>query len=56
MGARTRRRKGDAEAIPFFKRAIELDRTFALAYAALSLSYFNLSQAGLGGRECNQSV
>ena len=47
MGGRTRRRKGDAEAIPFFKRAIELDPNFALAYAALSLAYFNLNQAGL---------
>jgi tetratricopeptide (TPR) repeat protein len=47
MGGRTRRRKGDAEAIPFFKRAIELDPNFALAYAALSLGYFNLNQAGL---------
>ena len=47
MGGRTRRRKGDAEAIPFFKRAIELDPNFALAYAALSLAYFNLSHAGL---------
>jgi tetratricopeptide (TPR) repeat protein len=46
MGGRTKRRKGDAEAIPFFKRAIELDPTFALAYAGLSLSYFNLNQAG----------
>jgi eukaryotic-like serine/threonine-protein kinase len=46
MGGRTRRRKGDAEAIPFFKRAIELDPTFALAYAGLSVSYFNLNQAG----------
>jgi eukaryotic-like serine/threonine-protein kinase len=46
MGGRTRRGKGDAEAIPFFKRAIELDPTFALAYAGLSISYFNLNQAG----------
>ena len=46
MGGRTRRRNGDAEAIPFFKRAIELDPTFALAYAGLSVSYFNLNQAG----------
>ena len=46
MGGRTRRRKGDAEAIPFLKRAIELDPTFALAYAGLSVSYFNLNQAG----------
>ena len=47
MGGRTRRRKGDSEAIPFFKRAIELDPNFALAYAGLSLANFNLNQAGL---------
>jgi serine/threonine protein kinase len=47
MGGRTGRRTGDAEAIPFYKRAIELDPNFALAYAALSISYFNLSQPDL---------
>jgi eukaryotic-like serine/threonine-protein kinase len=47
MGGRTRRMKGDAEAIPYFKRAIELDPDFALAYAGLGASYFNLNQAGL---------
>ena len=31
----TLRRKRDAESIPFFKRAIELDPNFALAYASL---------------------
>jgi eukaryotic-like serine/threonine-protein kinase len=33
--------KGDAEAIPFFKRAIELDPNFATAYALLADSYTN---------------
>jgi tetratricopeptide (TPR) repeat protein len=47
MGGRTGRRKGDAEAIPFYKRAIELDPNFALAYVALGSSYFNLNQADL---------
>jgi eukaryotic-like serine/threonine-protein kinase len=55
MGGRTRRRTGDAEAIPFFKRAIELDPTFALAYAALSLSYFNLNQAGLAAENATKA-
>jgi serine/threonine protein kinase/tetratricopeptide (TPR) repeat protein len=55
MGGRTRRRKGDAEAIPFFKRAIELDPTFALAYAALSLSYLNLNQAGLAAENASKA-
>ncbi len=47
MGRRTRRMKGDTEAIPYFRRAIELDPNFALAYAGLGGSYFNLNQAGL---------
>jgi len=55
MGGRTRRRNGDAEAIPFFKRAIELDPTFALAYAALSVSYFNLNQAALAAENAKKA-
>ena len=55
MGGRTRRRKGDAEAIPFFKRAIELDPNFALAYAGLSLVYFNLNQAGLAAENATKA-
>jgi eukaryotic-like serine/threonine-protein kinase len=41
LGARMIGEKGDAEAIPFFKRAIELDPNFALAYALLADSYSN---------------
>ncbi|HEY1469099.1 MAG TPA: serine/threonine-protein kinase [Candidatus Acidoferrum sp.] len=55
MGGRTRRRKGDAEAIPFFQRAIELDPNFALAYAGLSLAYFNLNQAGLAAENATKA-
>src|SRR5580765_469300 len=55
MGGRTGRMKGDAEAIPFFKRAIELDPNFALAYVALSLSYFNLNQAGLAAENATKA-
>jgi tetratricopeptide (TPR) repeat protein len=55
MGGRTRRRKGDADAIPFFKRAIELDPDFALAYAGLSLAYFNLNQAGLAAENATKA-
>jgi eukaryotic-like serine/threonine-protein kinase len=47
IAGRTRRKSGDAESIPFFKRAIELDPKFALAYAGLAGAYFNLNQAGL---------
>ncbi|MGA8504742.1 MAG: protein kinase [Candidatus Sulfotelmatobacter sp.] len=36
--------KGDAEAIPFEKHAIELDPRFAEAYGALGVNYYNLNQ------------
>jgi len=39
--------KGDLESIPFFKRAIELDPNFALAYGGLSGAYQNLGEYGL---------
>jgi tetratricopeptide (TPR) repeat protein/tRNA A-37 threonylcarbamoyl transferase component Bud32 len=39
--------KGDAPAIPFFKRAIELDPNFPMAYAQLATSYGNLNQLSL---------
>lgn len=37
----------DADAIPFFKRAIELDPDFASAYSALAVCYRNLGESGL---------
>jgi eukaryotic-like serine/threonine-protein kinase len=55
MGNKTARRMGDTEAIPFYKRAIELDPNFALAYAALSLSYFNLNQADLAAENATKA-
>jgi tetratricopeptide (TPR) repeat protein len=33
-------------AVPFFQRAVSLDNSFALAYAALGTAYCNLSQPG----------
>jgi eukaryotic-like serine/threonine-protein kinase len=39
--------KGDAAAIPLYKRAIEFDPSFALAYSALGASYVNLSENNL---------
>jgi eukaryotic-like serine/threonine-protein kinase len=47
MGVMTTRTKGDAAAIPFYKRALELDPTFAAAYASQGLSYSNLNQANM---------
>ena len=47
MGDTTLAEKGDAPAVPFFKRAIELDPSFAAAYSSLSISYGNLGQPSL---------
>jgi eukaryotic-like serine/threonine-protein kinase len=47
MAITTSRTKGDAEAIPFMKRAIELDPNFASAYEVLAIEYGNLGQASL---------
>jgi len=49
LGWKTRVGKGDdAAAVPLLQRAILLDSKFAMAYAALGASYFNLGEASLG--------
>jgi serine/threonine protein kinase/tetratricopeptide (TPR) repeat protein len=47
LGRKTGNEKGDAEAIPFLKRATELDPNFALALDGLGISYANLNQPSL---------
>jgi len=44
QGLRTRRTSGDFDSVPFFRRAVDLDPEFALAYARLGTVYSNLSQ------------
>ncbi len=46
-GQSLRQQKGNAAALPYMKRAVELDPNFAQAYAVLGSIYFNLAQAGL---------
>jgi serine/threonine protein kinase/Flp pilus assembly protein TadD len=55
MGITTGRTKGDAAAIPFFKRALELDPNFAVAYASLGVSYGNLGQANLSAENIKKA-
>ena len=45
QGLRTRRTTGDFDSVPFFRRAIDLDPEFALAYARLGTVYANLGQS-----------
>ena len=47
LGLKMEHQEGEAASIPFFKRAIELDPNFALAYAGLSMRYSNLNQPSL---------
>jgi serine/threonine protein kinase/Flp pilus assembly protein TadD len=55
MGITTFRAKGNAEAIPFYRRAIELDPNFAVAYASLGLVYGNLGQASLAAENIKKA-
>jgi tetratricopeptide (TPR) repeat protein len=44
LGQKTNNEKGDAVALPYFQRAIELDPNFALGYTAAGADYSNLGQ------------
>jgi Tfp pilus assembly protein PilF len=55
MGVTTQGQKGDAEAIPFLRRAIELDPNFAVAYAVLGVTYANLSEPSLSAESLKKA-
>jgi len=55
MGITTGRTKGDAEAIPFMKRALELDPNFAMAYVGIAVEYSNLGQASLAANNARKA-
>jgi hypothetical protein len=44
LGQKTRWEKGDTAALPFYKRAVELDPNFAGAYLSISVAYSNLNE------------
>ena len=48
LGWNTRFMKGETAALPFFKRAVELDPNFAEAYRAMAVAYSNLNEVELG--------
>jgi tetratricopeptide (TPR) repeat protein len=49
------REKGDLEAVPLYKRAIELDSRFAMAHSGLAVSYYNLNQMAKASDEVRQA-
>jgi tetratricopeptide (TPR) repeat protein len=44
LGRKTEDAKGETAALPFFKRAVELDPNFAYAYGAMSVAYRGLNE------------
>jgi tetratricopeptide (TPR) repeat protein len=52
---RTMASKSQAEAIPFYKRAIELDPQFAAAYAGLGAAYGNMGESGLAAENIRKA-
>ncbi|MGB7555955.1 MAG: protein kinase, partial [Candidatus Korobacteraceae bacterium] len=55
LGLKMQNTTGDASAVPFFKRAIELDPNFAMAYARLGVAYFNLNQPTLAAENTTKA-
>ncbi len=49
------REKGDLQAVPFYKNAIDMDSRFALARSGLAVSYYNLNQMALASEEIRQA-
>ncbi len=55
LGMDARSAGSENSAIPSFKRAIELDPNFAMAYAQLGTAYFNLSEVNRGSSAIEQA-
>jgi tetratricopeptide (TPR) repeat protein len=49
------REKGAIDAVPAFKKAIELDPRFALAHSNLAVAYYNLNQTALASDRIRQA-
>jgi eukaryotic-like serine/threonine-protein kinase len=47
LARKTAQEQGDVDALPGYRRAVELDPNFALAYASLGVNYYNLGQPNL---------
>ena len=56
LGRKTMQGKGDySAAVPLFKRSIELDPKFAMAYATLGTAYHNLGEKNLSAESTSKS-
>jgi tetratricopeptide (TPR) repeat protein len=55
LGRKALQQKGNTAAILLYKRAIELDPNFAVAYASLGSSYSNLGETGLASENIRKA-
>ena len=54
-GRRLAREKGSIDAMPAFKKALDLDHRFALAHSNLAVAYYNLNQSALASDSIRQA-
>ena len=55
LGQKMTLAKGNTAALPFYKRAVELDPNFALAYNALSVAYLNQHEFARASEDARKS-
>jgi eukaryotic-like serine/threonine-protein kinase len=54
-GQKTRFAKGENAALPFYKRAVELDPNFAVPYRNMSVSYANLNETARAAENAHEA-
>jgi DNA-binding winged helix-turn-helix (wHTH) protein/tetratricopeptide (TPR) repeat protein len=55
LGVKTDYAKGETAALPFYKRAVDLDPNFAMAYASMSVVYRDLREVGRGAENARKA-
>jgi DNA-binding winged helix-turn-helix (wHTH) protein/tetratricopeptide (TPR) repeat protein len=55
LGVKTTHTNEATAALPFFKRAVELDPNFAMAYASMSEVYWSLNEMGRAGENARKA-
>ncbi|MGD0414222.1 MAG: protein kinase [Terriglobales bacterium] len=55
LGLKTDYAKGETAALPFFKRAVDLDPNFAMAYAWMAAVYFDLNEVKRGAENASKA-
>jgi serine/threonine protein kinase/tetratricopeptide (TPR) repeat protein len=55
LGQKTLYTRGATAALPFYKRAVELDPNFAMAYSRMGAVYFNLNEGGRGAENAHKA-